>query len=72
MKDPALKSDRMQGIIFPHPTKHISYHRKMIETMNRLVGIRAHKQTKKPEYRHYLSNNQDELQDLLDQFKTRN
>lgn len=71
MRDPALKSDRMQGILFPHPTTHISYHRKMIEKMNHLVGIKTHKRTNRPDYRHYLSTDQRELQALLDQFKTR-
>lgn len=68
--DPALKSDRLQGIIFADEKQHISYHRRMIDRMNQLVGIKSHK-PKRPEYRHYLPSNPQELQDLLDQFKAR-
>lgn len=69
MKDPALKSDRIQGILFANQTQHISYHRRMIDRMNQLVGIKTFK--KRSEYHHYLSNNQEDLQSLLDQFKSR-
>ena len=72
MRDPALKSDRMQGILFPHPTTHMSYHRKMIEKMNQLIGFKLHsKRTSRPEYRHYLTTDESELQELLDQFRSR-
>lgn len=69
MQDPALKSDRIQGILFVEDTNHISYHRRMIDRMNQIVGIKGLK--KRSEYHHYVSNNQDDLQNILDQFKVR-